>query len=126
MMLIPARLFIRVEEFVMMLRTSNSGDNMPAKTKSSNGVQRAIPSSCPLTLYIQDLHKKGQSIRLRLNGQRDLEIRDEGSYQKLLELVERVETINGLNEALADVEIGHTLSLDELKERVRKKHGISH
>ena len=99
---------------------------MATKAKSANEKRRIAPSACPMTIYIQKLHEKGQPIRLQLNGQKDLEIDDEGSYQKLLELVERIETVKGLREALADVDSGRTLSLEQMKERVRRHHGISH
>src|SRR5205809_3455326 len=98
---------------------------MATKTETVNGLQSAIPCPASLLVYVQDLRQKGQPITLRLGSQAELLVQDEGSYQKLLELVERLETVKGLREALLDIEEGRSLSLEELKERVRQSHGIS-
>ena len=42
----------------------------------------------------------------------------------LWELIDRIETIEGVREGLRQVEEGRTASLEELDRRLRKKHGI--
>jgi hypothetical protein len=46
------------------------------------------------------------------------------SFQKLVELVELLETIDAVREGMQELASGKGLSLDEVKEEVRKKHGI--
>lgn len=99
---------------------------MAANTETTNGIKSAVSSPRSLVQYLQDLRQKGQPIALRLNEQAMLAVQDEGSYQKLLELVERLETIDGLRQGFSDIDEGRFLSLEEFKERVRQSHGISH
>ena len=48
-------------------------------------------------------------------------VQDAGAYQELLE---RVETIEGLQKGLSDVKAGRTKPAREAFNRLRRKHGI--
>jgi hypothetical protein len=56
-------------------------------------------------------------------NQTDFVVDDEGSYQSLIALIARLESIAGTREALEDVDAGRTLTLDEFKTEVRRRHG---
>jgi hypothetical protein len=73
---------------------------------------------------LQQLRESGQDIVLTINGQAPLHVQDATSYQKLLELVDRLECIEALREGLKEVEEGKCLSLEQAKEALAKKHGI--
>jgi hypothetical protein len=73
---------------------------------------------------IRQLRKAGQPVVLTINGTAELVVEDDGSLQKLLELVDRLETIESVRKGMRDLEEGRGLSLEEFKEQVRKKHGI--
>lgn len=52
-------------------------------------------------------------------------VQDAQSYQKLLDTLERLETIAGIKQGLDDVEAGRTKSLSEFEQEMRQKYGIS-
>ena len=66
-----------------------------------------------------------QAIVLKINDRLQFEIKDDGSFQRLLELLERLDNIAAIQEGLDDVVQGRTLSLEEFKQQIRDKHGIS-
>lgn len=55
---------------------------------------------------IAQLKDLGQPIVLSINGKAEITVRDEGSYQKLLELVERIETIEALKVGIDEMKAG--------------------
>jgi hypothetical protein len=74
---------------------------------------------------LQRLRDSGLPVALQIGGVLDLVIEDEGSYQKLLELVDRLETIEAIREGMAEIDEGKGLTLEEAKAAVRAKYGIS-
>lgn len=75
--------------------------------------------------FLRQLKKRGGPIILTINGKAELVVLDAKSYQKLLGLAERLETIEAIKEGMAEINDGKGLSLEEAKKRVRSKHGIS-
>lgn len=55
---------------------------------------------------IANLRESGQPIVLTVNGEAEIIVNDEGSYQKLLELAERVETIEALKVGIDEMKAG--------------------
>jgi hypothetical protein len=72
---------------------------------------------------LADLRQTGKPIVVTVN-QTDFAVEDEGSFQRLIALIDRLETIGGIREALQDVDASRTLTLDEFKSEVRQRHGI--
>ncbi|MCC5627676.1 type II toxin-antitoxin system Phd/YefM family antitoxin [Nostoc sphaeroides] len=58
------------------------------------------------TEFMEQLRETGQPIVLTVNGKAELVVQDVESYQKLLELVERVETIEAVKMALEEMKAG--------------------
>lgn len=79
------------------------------------------------TVYLlRQLKAAGEPITLSVNGRGHLSIQDDESYQLLLDLVDRLELTEVLRERLADLDAGRPmLSMEEAKERIRAKYGIS-
>ena len=50
---------------------------------------------------------------------------DRESYRLLIELVDRLETVASIRRGLEDVRMGRTVTLDDFKDEVRRKDGIS-
>ena len=75
--------------------------------------------------FVQQLKETGEPIVLTINGKAELVVQDAASYQKLLDLAEEAEVLEGIRRGLEDVAAGRTISLEEFKEHVRAKHGIS-
>jgi PHD/YefM family antitoxin component YafN of YafNO toxin-antitoxin module len=83
--------------------------------------QQQEPSATEL---IERARAEKEPIALTLNGQIDLIVRDAQSFELLLKLVDRLETLEGIREGLEDMKAGRTVSLEEARERLRRKHGI--
>ena len=67
------------------------------------------------------LRKTGHPLVLTINGKAEVVVQDAGAYQALLD---RVETIEGIQRGLADVKAGRTKPARQLLDRLRRKHGI--
>src|SRR5438445_13291420 len=69
------------------------------------------------------LKKTGNPLVLTINGKAEVVVQDAEAYQELLE---RVETIEGIQRGLADVKAGRTKPAREVFNRLRRRHGIPH
>ena len=67
------------------------------------------------------LRKTGNPLVLTINGKAEVVVQDAEAYQELLD---RVETIEGLQRGLSDVKAGHTKPTRAVFNRLRRKHGI--
>src|SRR5580700_575181 len=67
------------------------------------------------------LKKSGNPLVLTINGKAEVVVQDAEAYQ---ELMERVETIEGIQRGVADVKAGRTKPAREVFNRLRRKHGI--
>ncbi len=75
--------------------------------------------------FIEQMKHTRQPIVLTVNGKAEIVVQDAAAYQKLLDKIEYLETITGIKEGLKDVEAGQTCSLEEFKQEMQQKHGIS-
>jgi len=67
------------------------------------------------------LKKSGNPLVLTINGRAEVVVQDAEAYQQLLE---RVETIEGIQRGLADAQAGRTKPARKVFNRLRRKHGI--
>ena len=67
------------------------------------------------------LKTTGHPLVLTINGRAELVVQDAEAYQQLLE---RVETVEGLQRGFADVKAGRTKPARDVLRRLRRKHGI--
>ena len=74
--------------------------------------------------YLDRLRKTGQPLVLTVNGKAQVVVQDAASYQQLLELVERLEAVEKIQQGLDDVRNGRTRSLDKIIAEKKKKHGL--
>jgi PHD/YefM family antitoxin component YafN of YafNO toxin-antitoxin module len=65
--------------------------------------------------FIQHLKASGQPIVLTVNGKAEVVVHDAQSYEKLLELVDRLEAIEAIREGLHDEAEGRVVSLEEAR-----------
>lgn len=86
----------------------------------------------PLTEFLANapefsrrLKETGEPVVLAVDGGVDVVVQDADSYRKLLDEVERARTLDGIRRGLEDMKAGRTLTLEQFKEHVRTKHGIS-
>ena len=71
--------------------------------------------------FLEQLEETGAPVVLTINGRAKLVVQDAGSYQRMLELLERAETIEAIREGLESVKQGKTMSLDKFDQEMRKK-----
>jgi prevent-host-death family protein len=71
--------------------------------------------------YVKRIKESGSPLVLTVNGRAELVVQDAESYQRMLELLDRAETIEAVREGLESVRAGRTMSLDEFDREMRKK-----
>lgn len=71
--------------------------------------------------YMKKIKKSGNPLVLTVNGKAEIVVQDAESYQRMLELLDRAETIEALREGLESVRQGKTMSLDQFGKEMRKK-----
>ncbi|HLP90341.1 MAG TPA: type II toxin-antitoxin system prevent-host-death family antitoxin [Nostocaceae cyanobacterium] len=75
--------------------------------------------------FIQQMKQTGNPVVLTVNGKAELVVQDAQSYQKLLELLEQLETIAGIKKGLEDIDAGRTRPVNEFLQEMQQKYGIS-
>ena len=75
--------------------------------------------------FVEQLRETGSPVVLTINGKAELVVQDAKSYQRLMELVERLEAIEAIREGMKELDEGKGISLANFKEHARSKHGVS-
>ncbi len=73
------------------------------------------------TEYVKKIKKSGNPLVLTVNGKAEIVVQDAESYQRMLEVLDRAETIEALREGLESVRRGKTMSLDQFDKEMRKR-----
>ena len=74
------------------------------------------------TVHLLDrIRKTGNPMVLTINGKAELVVQDAEAYQALLD---RVETLEGIQRGVADVKAGRTKPAPQVFDKLRRKHGI--
>lgn len=71
--------------------------------------------------FLAQLKQSGQPVVLTINGKAELVVQDAASYQKLLDLAERLETIQAVKEGLASIERGEGKPMDDVFNALEKE-----
>lgn len=71
--------------------------------------------------YVKKMKKSGKPLVLTVNGKVEIIVQDAGSYQRMIELLDRAETLKAGQKGLKSVRQGKTMSLDEFDKEMRKK-----
>ncbi|MGI8641895.1 MAG: type II toxin-antitoxin system Phd/YefM family antitoxin [Pyrinomonadaceae bacterium] len=75
--------------------------------------------------FVKRMKKSGSPVVLTVNGKAQIVVQDAESYQKMLELLDRAEAIEGIRQGLEDVNQKKTASLEQFDKKMRTKHGLS-
>ena len=71
--------------------------------------------------YVKKIKESGNPLVLTVNGKAEIVVQDAESYQRMLEVLDRAETIEALREGLESVRQGNTMSLDQFDKEMRKR-----
>ena len=74
--------------------------------------------------HIKRLRKTKRAEILTVNGKAAVIIQDPKSYQKLLDMVERAEAIEGIRQGLESMRAGRGMPLREFAAKFAKKHNL--
>ncbi len=74
--------------------------------------------------HLKQMKKTGRPRILTINGKAELIIQDAKSYQKLLDAVERLEAIEGIQRGLESLQRGEGRPVEDALEDLRKKYEI--
>ncbi|NEQ38115.1 MAG: type II toxin-antitoxin system Phd/YefM family antitoxin [Okeania sp. SIO3I5] len=75
--------------------------------------------------YLERIKESGHPLVLTVNGKAEVVVQDAESYQKLLELVDRIQAIEGIQAGLKSVREGRTFPAKEALTKLKQKHEIS-
>ena len=76
--------------------------------------------------HIERLKQTGRPEVLTVNGRAEVVVQDAASYQKLLELVDSVEAIEGIKQGLESMPRGEGRPAAEVFHDLRKNHHMPH
>src|SRR5512135_139611 len=71
--------------------------------------------------FLAQLKQTGQPLVLTINGKAELVVQDAASYQKLLALAERLETMQAVKEGLASASRGEGRPMDDVFDGMEKE-----
>ncbi|MBD2568250.1 type II toxin-antitoxin system Phd/YefM family antitoxin [Anabaena lutea] len=74
---------------------------------------------------INQMKETGDPMVLTVNGKAELVVQDAVAYQKLLDTLEKLETLIGIKKGLEDIATGNTQSLNLFIQEMQQKYGIS-
>jgi hypothetical protein len=93
---------------------------MPKSTQAGT-ISRPARSTVEL---IQQLKEAGEPIVFSVCSKVELIVQDETSFEQLLDLIDRVETIEGIRVGLEEMKAGKGRPAEELFEELRQKYNI--
>jgi len=67
------------------------------------------------------MRRSGRPVVLTINGKAELVVQDVESYQRLLDLADRMETLEAIEAGLKDVDAGRTKSARQILSNLRAK-----
>ncbi len=72
------------------------------------------------TKFAKQMKKSGSPIVLTVNGKASFVVQDAESYQRMLELLDRAEAIEGIRKGLEDVKQNKTKSLADFEKKLNE------
>jgi PHD/YefM family antitoxin component YafN of YafNO toxin-antitoxin module len=76
-------------------------------------------------IFIEQIKQTGHPLVLTLNGKAELVVQDAASYQRLLNVLDQVEAIEGIRKGLKAVQEDRTRPVEEVFEEIRQEHEVS-
>ena len=76
------------------------------------------------TVFLDEMRGSGHPVVLTINGKAEMVVQDAASYQKLLNRVDELESLEGIQKALSDIEAGRVTPLGQFESEFRKKRAL--
>ncbi len=76
--------------------------------------------------FVEQMKQTGHPLVLTVNGKAKLVVQDAASYQELLDLKDRAETIEGIRKGLESMKAGRTRPIEEVFAEIEREHEIPH
>jgi len=89
--------------------------NLSRDIDSLSNFKRKTPA------YLTRMKKTGEPLVLTINGKAELVVQDAASYQRLLELTDRIESLEVLRKSLEDVDAGRTRPMRQAIESLGRR-----
>jgi PHD/YefM family antitoxin component YafN of YafNO toxin-antitoxin module len=70
--------------------------------------------------FLRQLKETGHPVVLTINGKAELVVQDTASYQKLIELAERVERMEALQASINDMRAGKVVPVEDILTEMRQ------
>lgn len=74
--------------------------------------------------FVDQMRDSGNPLVLTINGKAELVVQDASAYQRLLDRLDELETVEAALRGRADVEHGRVKSLDTLELEIRERNGL--
>ena len=74
--------------------------------------------------FLDQMRGTGHPVVLTINGKAELVVQDAASYQKLLDRLDELESLEKIKQALADVQSGRLTPLKTFESEFRAKRGL--
>lgn len=74
--------------------------------------------------FLDQMRGNGHPVVLTINGKAELVVQDAASYQKLLNRVDELESLEGIQRGLADIGAGRVTPLKQFESEFRKTRGL--
>lgn len=88
---------------------------------SLKNIESLIAFKRNISEYVKRIKESRSPLVLTINGKAELVVQDAESYQLMIEMLDRVETVEGVREGLESVRQGRTMSLDRFDKALRKR-----
>jgi PHD/YefM family antitoxin component YafN of YafNO toxin-antitoxin module len=75
--------------------------------------------------YMEKLQESGDPLLLTVEGKVTAVIQDAASYQRILEKIDRLETLAAIKDGLEDIAAGRTRPWREVMDELSSKHNLS-
>ncbi len=76
------------------------------------------------TEMVREIKKTGRPLLLGVNGKPKFVVEDAANYERMLQLIDRLEAIEGIRRGLDDFERGNSQPAKEAMEEIRRKYKI--
>src|SRR5947208_13004017 len=90
----------------------------------ANGIDSLTNFKRRTPTFLKQLRKSGQPVVLTINGKAEVIVQNVSAYQRFVELLDRLETIEAIRVGLEEMKAGKGRPAAEVLESIRKKHRI--